>query len=117
MKMSRNQQKQPLVSDNPSAFPNGRNKNGHMISGECGKLCQSTDSDPVTLVESEVVRCFSRVNPNEVPGPDGMRGRVLKVCFFFLTSLVLFSLAVFSGSSIFISCRVLKKCLLLCRSS
>ena len=51
-----------------------------MISGECGKLCQSTDSDPVTLVESEVVKCLSRVNPNEVPGPDGMRGRVLKVC-------------------------------------
>ena len=51
-----------------------------MISGESGKLCQSTDSDPVTLVESEVVKCLSRVNPNEVPGPDGMRGRVLKVC-------------------------------------
>ena len=51
-----------------------------MISGESGKLCQSTDSDPVTLVESEDVKCLSRVNPNEVPGPDGMQGRVLKVC-------------------------------------
>ena len=80
-----NQQKQPLVSNNPSVFANALKKiyarfYTHDYSGECDKLCQSTDSDPVTLVEREVVRCLSRVNPNEVPGPDGLQGRVLKVC-------------------------------------
>ena len=37
-------------------------------------------SSPVKLVESDVVRCFSLINPNKAHGPDGLRGRVMKVC-------------------------------------
>ena len=80
-----NQQKQPPVSNNPSVFANALKKiyarfYTHDYCGESDKLCQSVDSDPVTLVESDVVKCLSRVNPNKAPGPDGLRGRGLKVC-------------------------------------
>jgi len=43
-------------------------------------LCHAISSSPVTLVESDVVRCFSRINPNKAPGLDGLRGRVVKIC-------------------------------------
>ena len=52
----------------------------HDYTGKCDELCHSIDFDPVTLVENDVVKCLSRVNPNKAPGPDGSRGRVLKVC-------------------------------------
>ena len=95
-----NQQKQPLVSNNPSVFANALKKiyarfYTHDYSGESDKLCQSVDSDPVTLVESDVVKCLSRVYPNKAPGPDGLRGCVLEV---FADWLGLFLLIIFSGS-------------------
>ena len=27
-----------------------------------------------------MISCFSRLNPSKAPGPDGLKGRVLKVC-------------------------------------
>ena len=27
-----------------------------------------------------MISCFSRLNPSEAPGPDGLKGRVIKVC-------------------------------------
>ena len=43
-------------------------------------LCHAISSSPVTLVESDVVSCFSSINPNKTPRPEGLRGRVMKVC-------------------------------------
>ena len=65
MTMGRNQQKQPLVSDNSSVSANAVNKfyarfDTHDYSSECVKLCQSVDFDPVTLVESNAVNCLTR---------------------------------------------------------
>ena len=37
-------------------------------------------SSPETLVESGIVRCFLRINPNKAHGPDGLWGRLMKVC-------------------------------------
>ena len=71
------------------------------------------DSDPVTLVESDVVKCLSCVNQKKALGLDGLPGSVLKVC---ANQLGLFLLAFFSGSWIFILCQVPGKCLLLCWS-
>ena len=83
--MGRKQQKKPLVSENPVKFVNDINKlyarfDINDYPDECGKLCQPLFPCPVTLVESDVVRCFSRINPNNSTGPDGLQGRVLKVC-------------------------------------
>ena len=30
--------------------------------------------------EGDVISCFSRLNPSKASGPDGLKGRVLKVC-------------------------------------
>ena len=84
MTMGRTRKEQPLVSDNPAKFTNlnkfyARYDNTD-YSNECVVLCQTMNSSPVTLVESDVVRCFSRINPNKAHGPDGLRGRVMKVC-------------------------------------
>ena len=102
--MGRNQQKQPLVSDNPSTFANALNKfyarfGTHDYSGQREKLCQSTDCDSVTLVVSDV-KCLSRVNLNKARGPDGSRDRVLKVCadqFFTSPTLIISLLQVIHG--------------------
>ena len=100
MVMRVNQQKQPPVSNNPSVFANALKKiyarfYTHDYSGESDKLCQSVDSDPVTLVESDVVKCLSCVNQKKALGLDGLPGSVLKVC---ANQLGLFLLAFFSGS-------------------
>ena len=75
----------PLVFDNHIAVANTLNIfsarfDTRYCSGECDKQCQSIDSDTVTLVEGDVAKCLSRVKPNKAPGPNGLRGRVLKVC-------------------------------------
>lgn len=35
---------------------------------------------PIQLSEEEVGKCLSKIRPNKAPGPDGLRGRVLKSC-------------------------------------
>ena len=85
MMMGRTRKEQPLVSDNPAQFANDLNRfyaryDNTDYSNEFDVLCQTMSSSPVTLVESDVVRCFSRINPNKAHGPDGLRGRVMKVC-------------------------------------
>ena len=83
--MGRTRKEQTLVSDNPANFANDLNRFYAIYYNidyrdECDILCHAISSSPVTLVESDVVRCFSRINPNKAPGPDGLRGRVTKVC-------------------------------------
>ncbi len=47
----------------------------------CSTVCNQTGSyEPIQLSEEEVGRCLSRIKPNKAPGPDGLRGRVLKSC-------------------------------------
>ena len=47
---------------------------------KCDGLCQSLDPLPVTVFEDDVVFVLSHVNPRKAPGPDGQKGKVLKVC-------------------------------------
>lgn len=47
---------------------------------ECDRLCATLDPSAVTVTKESVVACFSRVNPHKAPGPDGVKGRVLKEC-------------------------------------
>lgn len=47
----------------------------------CGTVCDQTGSyEPIKLSEEEVGRCLFRIKPSKAPGPDGLRGRVLKSC-------------------------------------
>ena len=83
--MGRTHKEQPLVSDNPATFANDLNRFYAVYDNidcrdECDILCHAISSSHVTLVESDVVRCFSRINPNKAPGSDGLRGPVVKVC-------------------------------------
>ena len=50
------------------------------MSDECNTVCESLISCAVTVDEGDVVKCLSRINPRKVPGPDGLKGRGLKVC-------------------------------------
>ena len=83
--MGRNQQQKPLTSADPSALANDLNRfyarfDTQDFSDECNILCESLISCPVTVDEWDVVKCLSRINPRKAPGPDGLKGRVLKVC-------------------------------------
>ena len=50
------------------------------MSDECNTVCESLISCPVTVDEGDVVKFLSRINPRKAPGPDGLKGRGLKVC-------------------------------------
>ena len=50
------------------------------MSDECNTVCESLISCPVTVDEGDVVKFLSRINPRKAPGPDGLKGRVLRVC-------------------------------------
>ena len=83
--MGRNQQQKPLTSVDLSALANYLNRfyarfDTQDFSDECNTLCQSLISCPVNVDEGDVVKCLSRINTRKVPGSDGLRGRVLKVC-------------------------------------
>ena len=131
--IDRNQQKQPLVSDTPSAFPNALNKfyarfDTHNYS-KFDELCNRL----LLCYTGWKWCCLSRVNPNRTSGPDGLPGRVLKVfvdqlrplfscccccccCLLFLLWVCLGFVCFFSSSWIFILFRVPRECLLLCWS-
>ena len=47
---------------------------------EFDDLCQSLYPLPVTVFEDDVVSVLSHVNPQKAPRPDGLKGKVLKVC-------------------------------------
>ena len=133
--IDRNQQKQPLVSDTPSAFPNALNKfyarfDTHDYS-KFDELCNRL----LLCYTGWKWCCLSRVHPNRTSGPDGLPGRVLKVfvdqlrplfscccccccccCLLFLLWVCLGFVCFFSSSWIFILFRVPRECLLLCWS-
>ena len=83
--MGRNQQQKPLTSVDLSALANDLNRfyarfDTQDFSDECDTLCQSLISCAVNVDEGDVVKCLPRINPRKVPGSDGLRGCVLKVC-------------------------------------
>lgn len=48
---------------------------------ECDELCSGLQPDTdITLTEKSVTAALSRINPNKAPGPDGLKGKVLKTC-------------------------------------
>ena len=84
--MGRNKpQQQPFTFDDPTVFANELNTfyarfDTYDTQSDCDRLCEPLVSSPVVLDEADVVRCFKRINPHKAPGPDGVCGRVLKVC-------------------------------------
>lgn len=49
-------------------------------------ICTNIPRNPtIQLSEEEVGTCLSRIRPHKAPGPDGLRGRVLKTCATQLT--------------------------------
>ena len=74
---------QALVSDNPATFANDFKRfyaryDNIDYRHVCDILCHAISTSPVTLVESDVVRCLSRTDPNKAPGPDGLPGHIMK---------------------------------------
>ena len=74
MMMGRTRKEQPLVSDTQAKFANDLNRfyaryDNIDYRDECDILCQAISSSTITLVGSDVTRCFSRINPKKPLGP------------------------------------------------
>ena len=83
--MGREQQKQLFTCQDPHAFVNELNTfyarfDVKDFSQDCDDLCQSLIPSSVNISEENVVKIFSHINPRKAPGPDGLRGKVLRVC-------------------------------------
>ena len=52
----------------------------HDFSNECDTVCAGMTPTPVTIKEQDVISIFQQLNPHKAPGPDGLKGRVLKEC-------------------------------------
>ena len=103
--MGRNTQQRVKCPD-PVMFVNEVNTfyarfDGKDFRNKCDDLCQSLDPLPVTVFDddvvsvlSHVVSVLSHVNPRKAPGPDGLKGKVLKVCTTQLGS-VLYACSIF----------------------
>jgi hypothetical protein len=50
------------------------------FSADCDSLCQTIKPEPLNIAEDHVVSVFKRLNPNKAPGPDGVKGKILKNC-------------------------------------
>lgn len=48
------------------------------FSEECEAVCTGMTPCPVILQEREVISVFQKANPHNVPGPDGLKRKVLK---------------------------------------
>ena len=50
------------------------------FSAECEEVCSGIKPEHLEITENEVVKVFRKQKPNKAPGPDGIRGKVLKTC-------------------------------------
>ena len=50
------------------------------FSVECNEICQSIEPEFLEITESEVLKVFRKQKPNKAPGPDGVKGKVIKTC-------------------------------------
>ncbi|PVD25385.1 hypothetical protein C0Q70_15885, partial [Pomacea canaliculata] len=85
--MGRTTKSQYIKSDNPKELSEELNRFYARFdvgdsSSECENICSklTTDAAPLEVGEQEVERCLRRLKPNKAPGPDGLRGSVLKTC-------------------------------------
>ena len=83
--MGRKQKQQHVQSEDVLKFANDLNAfyarfDVRDFKPDCDRLCATLDPSPLTVTEEAVTACFSRVNPRKAPGPDGVKGRVLKEC-------------------------------------
>ena len=90
--MGRNTQQHRVKCPDPVKFVNEMNNfyarfDDKDFRNECDNLRQSLDPLPVTVFKDDVVFVLSRVNPRKAPGPDGLKGKVLKVCTTQLVSV------------------------------
>ena len=88
------QKRSPLSNPSPS-FPNELNNffgrfDKNDFTAERGRICKSIpEYDPIRLSEGEIVASLSRIKLNSAPGPDGLRGRVLKENIYELKGIIL----------------------------
>lgn len=85
--MGRGEQQKRVHCDDSTTFANDLNTfyarfDVHDFKKECDDLCDPLMAIPdhVTVSESDVTTCFSRINPRKAAGPDGLGGRVLRQC-------------------------------------
>ena len=76
---------QTVKTDDPCDFANELNRyyarfDVSDFSSEHDNVCRSLVPSLVCVEEGDVISCFPGLNPSKAPGPDGLKGRVLKVC-------------------------------------
>ena len=54
---------------------------------ECENFCSTLDPDELTIHEEDVLSTFKRLNPHKAPGPDGVKGKLIKNCAVQLSSV------------------------------
>jgi len=56
---------------------------------ECDRICRDIPTyENIILKEHETAASLACIKPNKAPGPDGLKGRVLKDCAFQLTGVL-----------------------------
>ena len=85
--MGRKQKEQIAQYDDPTIFANKLNKfyarfDVTDFRNECNEVCQNLVHAPVNVIEDDVVKVLSRVNPHKATGPDGLKGKVLRECAY-----------------------------------
>ena len=83
--MGREKRKQGINYGNNEDWANELNKfysrfDVFNFQKECDDICSSLSPSELSVEEEEVISCFKRINPLKAPGPDGLKGRVLKSC-------------------------------------
>ena len=83
--MGKERNRQSVRCSDPMNFANNLNSfyarfDDQDYSKECDDLCAKLEPSPIVLAEKEVVGILAKLNPYKSPGPDGLRGRVLKEC-------------------------------------
>ena len=77
---------QSVHSDSPTEFATNVNTfyaryDAHDFKEECDQICELPVATHVPVTTEAVRCCFARLSrPHKIPGPDGLRGRVLREC-------------------------------------
>lgn len=88
--MGRENQKENTLCNDPTVFANNLNNfyarfDVHDFTKDCDIMCNTVKQLPESpfsteLLEEEVSSVFSHINPHKASGPDGVSGKLLKVC-------------------------------------
>lgn len=96
--MGREGKKQNVPLNKSASFANGLNNfysrfgnppcsNNFNDNDNLDIFTNTTDHSIIVLTEAEVAVSLARIKPSKAPGPDGLRGRVVKLCRFQLTAV------------------------------